>query len=117
MGASRLAQPHPEGSPPVSGRDEARQEDGGLGAPSSQLPPPAAPPGPRSLQEWRRRKVADLNARFPGWHVWRDDAAGTYRAIRRGNHLIGPGAPPEALADPDVHLLGVHLAVLSEERP
>jgi hypothetical protein len=109
MGASFLPQPYPEpeSSLPESGRDEARQEDGGLGAPSSLLPPPAAPPGPRSLAEWRRQKVADLAARFPDTDVWRDDAASTYRAT-------GPWCD---LENPDIHLLGVHMSVEREARP
>lgn len=120
MGAHEgLLHPYPEnpheGSPPDPGREGARQEDG-PGAPSSRSLP-AAPPGPRDLAEWQRRKVADLNARFPGWHCWRDEATGIYHALRRGNHWVGPGEPPEAVSDADVHLLAVHLSVLDEELP
>jgi hypothetical protein len=68
---------------------------------------PAAPPGPRTLQEWRRQKVADLAARFPDTDVWRDDAASTYRAT-------GPWCD---LENPDIHLLGVHMSVEREGRP
>jgi hypothetical protein len=41
-------------------------------------PPAVTPPGQPPATE------ADLEAEFPGWHVWRTTDAGTWWAVRRG---------------------------------
>lgn len=74
--------------------------------------PAGAPSGPRNLEQWRLQRVADLNARFPRWRVWRDPG-GEYRAERTCEPFASadPLGPRWSLANRDVHLLAVHLSL------